>query len=190
METPPYLYNFQLGTTTIVWTATNAAGSDQCIQTIEVVDKTRPVIFELDPLEECVLPIIEAVYDEPTMDIMPERPDYFRFEEGWDMLDIDIPDFSDNCDLTFCAPFKLRWRIDFADGTGLPSTNPVDYHEGQPSEFDFPNDEILFPGDGVTFQPVVHTITYWIVDCNNNVSTERTRTFTIFPRPDINLTNE
>ena len=88
--------------------------------TITVMDNTPPVIFELDPLEECVLPIIEAAYDESTMDIMPERPDYFRFEEGSDMLDIDIPDFSDNCDLTFCAPFNVRWRVVFADGTMRP----------------------------------------------------------------------
>ena len=86
----PHEYDFQLGTTTITWTATNAAGSANCFHTITVIDDTPPVIFELDPLEECVLPIIEAAYDETTMDITPERPDYFPFEEESTMLDINI----------------------------------------------------------------------------------------------------
>ena len=69
-----------------------------------------------------------------------------------------------------CDNYTVRWRIDFEGGGALPSADPADYYEGQPSTIDFTDDQILFPGDGVTFQNRVHTITYWIVDCAGNVS--------------------
>ena len=185
----PHEYDFQLGTTTIVWHAQNAAGYDECTQTITVVDETPPVILDLDPLEECVEPIQSATFNTATEDITPERPDYVIFEEGSTLLDIDVPDFSDNCDLTFCPPFKVRWRIDFADGSSLPPAgDPLGYYEGQPSEQDFPSDEILFPGDENHLQDLTHVITYWIVDCNGNVSASETRNFVVKPRPNLEKT--
>ena len=192
VEGPPQIgeLEFPLGTTTIYWTATNLSGSDDCSHTIRVVDNTKPVILPLTPLEDCVEPIRQAVYDASTMDITPDRPEYFRFEEESDLLDIEVSEYEDNCDMSGCTAFEVRWRIDFADGSGLPTSGTNDYYEGQPStKTDLLNDEILFPGDGVTFQPLVHTITYWIVDCNDNISASQTRTFTVNPRPEMTKMN-
>lgn len=183
----PHEYDFPLGTTTIKWRAENDAGFDECSHTITVIDITLPVIFELEPIVECVSPIINASYDAATDQIIPARPDYVQFDEGDIWLDIDIPDFSDNCDLTTCAPYKVRWRIAFNDGSGYPTNDPNDYVDGQPSAVNLPDpgNYIRFPGDGILFQDVEHTIYYQIIDCNNNVSAGQGRLITIKPRPKI-----
>ena len=67
------------------------------------------------------------------------------------------------------------------DGTQIPAL-PATYQTGQPSTF---GTDIHFPGDGVTFTNLVHTITYRIVDCSGNVSDPQNQTITIKPRPNI-----
>ena len=88
--------------------------------------------------------------------------------------------YTDNCDLS-CG-IEIRWRIDLEGGTAIPSTTPSTYNTGQPSTY---GSDIQFLGDGVTFNNVVHTITYWIVDCNGNVSDPQTTTITVTPRPEV-----
>ena len=170
--------SFNVGTTTITWIATNVSGADTCSHTITVIDTISPVIASLDPLEECVESIFDAVFHAPTIDIAPDRPEYFLFEPGNTLLDLDVTDLSDNC---LGCDYEIRWRIDFADGTALPVL-PATFNAGQLSTY---GSEIRFPGDGVTFQDVEHSITYWIVDCNNNVSTPQTNTITVTPRPEL-----
>jgi len=180
VPTPIGDITFELGVTTITWIASNASDADTCWHTVEVVDTVAPVILLLDPLEECVEPITSAVYFAPTVDIQPDRPDFYHFRAGDNLLDIDLPDYTDNCDLTVCTP-EVRWRIDFSDGTMLPA-GPLGYITGQPSAY---GSDILFPGDELHMSGLVHTITYWIVDCNGNVSAPYTRFFTVMPRPNI-----
>ena len=176
----PDPYTFNIGTTTIEWTATNISGTDVCTQTIIVNDDQSPDFSLPVAREECVELINQAIFHAPTTDINPDRPEYYTFESGSTIFDLDPSSYTDNCDLS-CGP-EIRWRIDFADGTALPDTDPSTYNTGQPSTY---GSDILLPGDGVTFTNVIHTITYWIVDCNNNVSAPRSNTITIKPRPNI-----
>jgi hypothetical protein len=81
----------------------------------------------------------------------------------------------------------IHWRIDF-----MPTPNPLPPYSlvntpsisgtGQPSAY---GTNIQLPGDGVTFLDVIHTITYWIVDCHNNITAETTVNITIKPRPNV-----
>lgn len=176
----PDPYTFNVGTTEILWTATNVSGSDQCTQSVEVTDSERPQFVAPSPVEECVEAILLAEYNSATTDINPNRPDYYLFEAASTELDLNTSNFTDNCDLT-CRPV-IRWRIDFSDGTALPSTDPATFISGQPSTY---GSDIRFPGDGVNFTSLTHTITYWIVDCHNNVSDPVTTTVTVNPRPRI-----
>jgi hypothetical protein len=59
---------------------------------------------------------------------------------------------------------------------------PLGYLTGQPSAY---GANILIPGDGINFNDVVHTVTYWVVDCHGNVSEPQTRIVIIKPRPNI-----
>ncbi|TRZ70062.1 MAG: HYR domain-containing protein, partial [Bacteroidetes bacterium] len=172
----PNPYPFNVGITTITWTATNISGIDTCTQLVTVVDNEPPT-FNAAPKAFCVNNIITAIYD-GAGDINPERPDYYIFQAG----DLDITGINDNC----CAlqDMVVHWRIDFT-----PTPDPLPPHNlvntpsisgtGQPSE------NIELPGDGVTFLDVTHKITYWIVDCHNNTSAETTVDITIKPRPNI-----
>ena len=175
-------YTFNVGVTTITWTATNISGFDTCNQLITVTDNEPPV-FTVLPKIFCVFSIDTAIYYDPTIDIQPTRPDYYTFKPGDTTLD--ITGLTDNC----CAPsdMVIHWRIDF-----MPTPNPLPPYSlvntpsisgtGQPSAY---GTNIQLPGDGVTFLDVIHTITYWIVDCHNNITAETTVNITIKPRPNV-----
>jgi len=174
----PNPYTFNVGATTITWSATNIAGVDTCAQTITVVDDQLPTFSAPLPLSFCVENIDTATYYDPNMDITPDRPEYHLFKAGDTDLNLNPATFADNCPLINCGT-EIRWRISFFDGTFLPLL-PSLYNTGQPS--DYPSD-IQLPGS-VTGD-IVHHITYQIVDCNGNVSLPLTITITIKPRPNV-----
>ncbi|MCX6305076.1 MAG: hypothetical protein NT040_08915 [Bacteroidetes bacterium] len=166
-----------LTTGTYTVTVTDANGcSATASQTVTVADNQPPTFTAPGPISFCVENINTADYFDPTMDITPARPDYYLFSPGNTTLNLNPATFADNCPLT-CS-VEIRWRISFFDGTFLPPVLP--YNTGQPSTF---GSNIQFPGS-VTGD-VTHSITYWIVDCNGNVSLPVTVNVTIKPRPDI-----
>ena len=171
----PNPYTFNVGITTITWSATNFAGSGECTQTITVVDNQPPTLTAPLPKSFCVEKIDTATYWDPTMDIMPDRPDYYLFTAGDTDLDLNPATFTDNCPLN-CG-VEIHWWISYSDGTFLPPP-PSLYNTGQPSSY---GSDIQLPGS-ITSN-VVHTITYQIVDCNGNVSSPVTVNITIKPRP-------
>jgi hypothetical protein len=173
----PDPFTFNVGTTTITWTATNIAGFDECTQTVIVIDNQLPTFTAPLPFSFCVEDIFTADYYDPTMDITPDRPEYYLFEAGETTFDLITATFADNCPLTCIV--EIRWRISFADGSFLPPL-PTLYIAGQPSVYPL---DIQFPGSVTS--DVVHAITYQIVDCNGNVSLPITVGITIKPRPDV-----
>ena len=102
------------------------------------------------------------------------QPDYYLFRKGTTVFDVDTLSFSDNC--TPANQLILHWRIDFSGPTPPPSVSGT----GQPSTY--PTD-IVFPGDGITFNNEIHTITYWVVDQSGNESIHIPVNITIRPRP-------
>ncbi len=177
-------YAFYTGETTIRWTATNNAGSDECTQVITVTDTEPPIITPPDPYEDCVESLFLAQYNGTTnLTYNPMYPDadYHLFEAGNTSLDLDMPnDYDDNC-CTAADSYTINWRIDF-DGSE-PSISGT----GQPSEY---GSDIPLWGDGVTYQNREHTISYWVVDCHGNTSLEYSTTITITPRPNLIKLNE
>ena len=151
-------------------------------------DLTKPGFTLPDPFAGCVENLISVSYNATTGTVDYNQPDYYTFKRGDTQLDLNTANFTDNCSLSNCT-VEIRWRIDFS-----PATDPVAPHNtvtlpslsgtGQPSVI---ADKILFPGDGtgVTYDNVIHHITYWIVDCAGNVSDSQTQTITIKPRPNI-----
>ena len=85
--------------------------------------------------------------------------------------------FGDNCSQS-CV-FEIKWRIDFQDGTSLPSL-PSTYITGQPSDYGI---DIQLPGAAVS--NILHHISYRVVDCSGNISASKTVGITIKPRPDV-----
>jgi subtilisin-like proprotein convertase family protein len=170
---------YPTGTVTITWTATNPYGTDFCTQLITVTDNIKPTFNVPAALEECVEIVAAATYNGATMDIDPDRPEYFTFVAGNTSLDLNPSTFGDNCPLSCVV--EIRWKIDMHDGTRIPAL-PAAYQTGQPSAF---GSDIRFLGDGVGHTNTIHTITYWIVDCSGNVSDPKTQTITIKPRPTI-----
>lgn len=170
-------YTFNVGVTTITWTATNASGTDACDQTITVIDNQKPNFSIPSDKSYCVESIILADYWDPTIDITPTRPDFYTFTAGKIDLDLVTATFTDNCPAT-CG-FEIRWRITFEDGSTIPSA-PATYNTGQISTY---SANIIFPGKvtGVA----THKVTYQIVDCNGNVSDEQNLYVTINPRPNV-----
>ncbi|WP_170154522.1 HYR domain-containing protein [Mangrovibacterium diazotrophicum] len=178
----PNPYEFPVGVTTITWRAENFSGYDECTQTITIVDDQAPVLTQPDPFEDCVHQVVTAAYYDPVLGLVADRPEYFLFEIGDLDLDLDPSLFDDNCNQG--CTYEVHWRITFADGTTIPADGT--YEVGQPSDYD---SDIQFPGDGVNYTNVVHTITYWIVDCEGNTSAPQETTITITPRPRIQLQN-
>lgn len=201
-------YDFPLGETIITWRAENMAGFDECQQFITVIDTMAPTyVPPPSPFEDCVDPLHWAVYNpsapnpvvnhtDPLLEKYPS-PDFHTLTAGSTDLDLDMSNYADNC----CAvddTWSLRWQIDFVDvpdplvegatishgpitGNGQPSTyvNPV---TGNPVD-------IYLWGDGVYFTTKIHTITYWITDCNGNESQEIVKEIRITPRPQITKEN-
>lgn len=175
-------YTFNVGVTTITWTATNIYGTDECAQLITVLDNQPPTFTPPSAKSYCVNNIIIAIFD-GVADINPYRPDYYIFKTGDPMLD--ISGINDNC--CALADLVIHWRIDFT-----PTPNPVPPHilvntpsvsgTGQPSAY---IGDIQFPGDGVYFLNVTHKILYWIEDCHNDTSAITTVDIIIKPRPNV-----
>jgi len=181
---------FPMGTSTIHWYAENLSGHDECDQLFTVEDCEAPTATPT-PWEDCVDPINTAIYhgDVDNLELDPDYPvaDYHMVEYGDTILDLDMSTYLDNC-CALADGYSLRWEIDFdgsepaIKGTGQPSTY-VDPLFGNPADF-------YLWGDGINFQTRVHTITYWITDCNGNESAPIQTTITVKPRPElIKVTN-
>ena len=169
------------------WTLGDAAGNiSTCIQQINVQDTTPPTFTAPGPYSFCVENVWSADYLTNTLKINPD-PDYYLFIKGNTLLDLDPVgnNFSDNC--CVINSLVIHWRLDF---TNTPNQTPppaVLIHPsitgtGQPSTY---GSDIQFPGDGVNFTSVVHTITYWLVDCNGNSSASYIVNITVKPRPNV-----
>jgi hypothetical protein len=174
----PHKYDFKVGTTTIHWTATNMAGSDECTQTIIVTDNQPPSFDAPGPFELCVELLNSAVYLNSNLHVDPYIPDYYLFRTGSTLFDLDPSGFTDNC----CAnanDFSIRWDI-----ITLGDSDPFVQGIGQPSAY---GSNIQLRGDGVSFQNVTHIIRYWINDCNGNETPLPVESeIVITPRPQIN----
>jgi hypothetical protein len=155
--------------------AINACDSAAPVTVNVSVDTQGPTFTAIAPRSFCVQDILQASYFDPTMDITPARPEYYLFKPGDTSLDLNPATFADNC----CAPGTLviHWQIDFNGGSPVPITGT-----GQPSTY---GTDIELPGDGTLFTDLVHTITYWLVDCNGNTSANSVVNITIKPRPDV-----
>jgi hypothetical protein len=191
------IYPFELGTSTITWTATNISGADSCEHLVIVID-TVPPTFNSTPITNCVDLIQSATYTTGTPEpfnrdnlIIYSNPDVYTFISGNKTLD--LTELKDNC----CAldDMTIKWKIDFAqtpdpDGPeGTMMSNGSSTGTGQPSEYIDPvtglQSDMLFPGDGVTFTTVTHTITYEVWDCNGNGPVTKQEDIIVTPRPQI-----
>lgn len=166
---------------------TKSGASSTCSQTITVTDNLPPTFTLPNAFIECVENLYAATYYGATMDINPDRPEYYTFLQGDTRLDLNTSNFTDNCNLTNCLPVQIRWQIDFSPiPDPLPPHNPITKSPvtgtGQPSAI---VGFIQIPGDGVNFNNAIHTITYWIKDCAGNESLPQSQTITIRPRPNI-----
>ena len=172
---------------TLTLTIVKNGATSTCFQTIPVIDNILPSFTLPTPFTACVESLFSAIYYGATMDINPDRPDYYTFSHGDTRLDLDTTAFIDNCDLSACRLLQIRWQIDF-----VPTPDPSPPHSmitklsvtgtGQPSAI---IGSILFPGDGINFTNTIHSITYWIKDCAGNESIQQTQTISIKPRPNI-----
>jgi hypothetical protein len=158
-------------------TVTDTAGcTSTCNQSVWVTDGSPPTFTVPGAISFCVIDIQLANYLDSTMDITPERPEYYIFHAGDTLLDLDTALFNDNCCTT--ASIIIHWQIDFNGG----DPNPIQ-GTGQPS--DYPTD-IQLPGTSdIPYYDVVHTIKYWLEDCEGNLSAQQTRNITIKPRPQV-----
>jgi len=159
----------------------SATGCDGPVKTGEVY------VYQFtlsNPFIECVENIRTATYNIVKKEVIVDRPDYFTFKPGDISLDLSPSNFADF--IPSSCPVEIHWQIDFSPTsdpiTHNPVTKPSVSGNGQPSTY---GSEILFPGDGVDFNNVVHAITYQIVDCNGHISYSNTQTITIKPRPKI-----
>ena len=169
------------------WTLTDAAGNTTtCIQQLNVQDTTPPTFTAPAPFSVCVENVWSADYLTNTLKINPD-PDYFLFTKGNTLFDLDPAgnNFSDNC----CPvnTLVIHWRLDFSDTPNQTPPPALLTHAsisgtGQPSTY---GANIQIPGDGVNYTSIVHTITYWLVDCNGNSSGSYTVNITVKPRPNV-----
>jgi hypothetical protein len=156
---------------------TDAYGcTDSCFKVVTVEDGTPPSFTAPAAVSFCVIDIQAAQYFQPTDDITPDRPEYYIFTVGSDVLDLDPATFSDNC----CDPASLiiHWAI-VCTGCPVPALTGT----GQPS-VSCPT--FQFNGDNTTpYSDITHTITYTLEDCHNNNSDPQVRNIIIKPRPQV-----
>ena len=166
---------------TYIVTVTSVNGCSQIALQADILppDILPPTFTLPEPFIQCVESLNNAIYNSSTMDINPNRPDYYIFPIGDISLDLNPLTFTDNCPVS-CI-FEIRWKIDMKDATRIPAL-PIAYMIGQPSTYGTP---IQFRGDGLGFSDTTHTITYWVVDCAGNVSDPKSQTILIQPRPNI-----
>lgn len=167
------------------YTLTVQERSNDCLGAVQSIEvNVGPCDFIVpQPFVECVEPLKSVIYSIAINALIIDQPDYYTFSP----LDtrLDIIGFDNSCKPK-CS-LTLHWRIDFSPAPDpSPPHNPVAKPPvsgtGQPSEI---TGNIQFPGDGFTFQDVVHTITYWIEDSAGNRSNEQQQRITIKPRPKI-----
>ncbi|MCX6266826.1 MAG: hypothetical protein NTW16_05640, partial [Bacteroidetes bacterium] len=176
-----YYTTAYIDTTVITATATGCGGPKTATHTVTIIHSTQDFTIPASPQSYCVQNIDTATYYDPLMDITPLRPDYYTFVQGDTLLDISVA--NNPC----CATQNtIHWRIDFMD-TYNPSDSSVVHTPpvsgtGQPSEH---TTDIQLPGDGVYFNDITHTITYWLVDCKGNISATKTVDIVIKPRPNV-----
>lgn len=166
------------GTYTVTVTDANGCTSNRPHVVGTTTDVTPPTFNPPSTFNFCVQDITEATFDEPTMDFTPARPDHYIIKT----TDIDLPisslnSFTDNCCTTYSS---IRWQITLDGGAKIPAST---YYTGQPSVYIAAGNEIKLLGAATA--NVDHTITYWIVDCNNVVSDPQPVNITILPRPTL-----
>lgn len=161
----------------------NNPGNNQVTIVTTLDDTEPPVITAPGPFEFCVEDLSIAQFNGDTsLNYTPDYPsaDYYLFETGSTELDLNIATYSDNC----CDPadgYSIRWTITFN------GSEPAVSGTGQPSTY---GSNIPLWGDGVNYLDRIHTITYWITDCNGNESNPVTSNLTIKPRPNLIKVNE
>ena len=146
--------------------------SSNCSKTV-IKDTVPPTFIAPTIANFCVENLVDAIYNPATIDINPDRPDYFLLNKGNTILD--LTGLVDNCCGT--SSLTINWRIDF--NGGLPASIAG---TGQPSKY---TSNIQFPGNGPGSADVNHRITYWVTDCNGNVSNTQVTIITVKPRPGI-----
>ena len=164
------------------WSLTDKCGNVAVpqIQTITITDNSPPILANPADKSYCVEDIHQADFDLPTIDISPIRPDWYTLPAGSNDLDLNpLFSFSDNC--TAKNSLILNWRIDFT-ATIPAATVPFITGTGQPSTY---GSAIIFLGDPINFNDVVHFITYWITDQCGNESLHKVASLVIKPRPDV-----
>ena len=151
---------YPIGTTDFTWFITDVSGNIyNCDVSVTVTDTTSPNIIGVTDVIEC-----------------PE----FVLTAGDTQLDLDTLLITDDCaDDCSLGEYAIRWRIDFADGSSIPSGSGT-YNTGLISEY---GNDILFPTDSTTYTTLDHAITYWVVDCSGNVSAPEIRTISVYPPP-------
>jgi hypothetical protein len=162
------------------YTASDLAGNtSSCLQIINISDNDPPILADPASFGFCVEDLISASIVSNLLQKNP-IPDYFLFRKGSTILDLNPASFSDNC--TPANQLTLHWKIDFSPVTPQPSISGI----GQLSLY---ANDISFPGDGVTYLNVTHTITYWLVDLKGNESLHKSVTISIHPRPVVSFHN-
>lgn len=192
VQTTTTAVNLSAGAYTVTITDNNGCITSPTVTVISQ-DIIPPTFTAPDPFEFCVENLYSAGYISNGLQINP-TPDYYLFQTGSTILDLDPADlkniFNDNC----CADnlLVIHWRMTFTD-TPNPAAPPamlthapISDQTGQPSLY---GSDIRFPGDGVNFTSITHRITYWLTDCNGNKSIEKNVNITIKPRPNITLIN-
>jgi hypothetical protein len=161
----------------ITLTSTNTVnGCDSTVtKSILIQDLIPPTLAVPASFGFCVEDLFSAAIVSNLLKINPS-PDYYLFKKGSTVLDLDPATFADNC--TPVNQLVLHWRIDFSSSTPTPSISGT----GQFSSY---LSDINFPGDGITFLDVTHTITYWLVDTSGNESIHKIVNITIHPRPEV-----
>jgi len=163
------------------YNATDFAGNkSSCTQIINIKDNDQPSLSVPASFGFCVEDLISASIVSNLLQINP-TPDYFLFKKGSNALDVNPATFSDNC--TPANQLVLHWKIDFSGVAPPPSISGT----GQPSAY---ASDIIFPGDGVSFQNVIHSITYWVVDLTGKESVHKIVTITILPRPVVSYNTQ
>ncbi len=169
-----------IGKITLKSTNTVTLCDSTITKSVVIQDLIPPDLGAPAPFNFCVEDLISAEIVSNILKINP-TPDLFLLKKGSTSLDVDRTGFFDNC--TPSNQLVLHWRIDFSGATPSPSISGT----GQPSAY---LSDISFPGDGVTFLDVIHTITYWAIDQTGNESIHKSVAITIHPRPIVSYHNQ
>lgn len=155
------------------WTASNA------VTITFVPDEVAPVLsIQNQVVVFCVENITEAFFDEETMDVVTNNPDWHIVRNT--ELDLDAANFSDLC----CAAetLTLQWKIVFSDGSVFPAGGQ--FMSGQPSAyFSTLADGFKLPGHAT--DDVEHSIFYRLLDCNGNTGESHEVKIVILARPQL-----